>query len=706
MPSYKKPWVETRRFRSVKASLGLWGITIVLGGSLTCLGILGLLWYVWKAGDLTVIWRWIVLNSWLTEVVTILSAILQIVVLAQSVLATSLIAGLLIEKHGVPLTRVAEVSILRNANYGPSTLLWMFFSSTSFLRTAKMPIILALNLVSGFVAAPFLSAVLFTDLDIRNVAGQEHVLDMGSEIDLASQQLEQQPLLSFSPSFTPFGTAMGASDTSISEKGVSDTGVVQRVFIPMDDKDRTSLRDYQGKAYVHSSRFVCVRPTVKGGVEFVDGRQGVVPQFSGTIDVAATWSDAALPMPQNCSALSCLLDAANFECALPVQSTSIPGSRTVSLCYPRRTAFFIDPARELGNEPVSRFSEVILVLTSNFTSEAMDNLRQQGGTSIPMEIRSEEFTVWEFEDVALSMSLCLKQQTFDFADVRLTAESDMATPTPSWDDKSKGWDMQGVMRLYAAAPGRTSRGTYEVESVTGLIKNPITTFLVGSPLIIPRDIPSQGDNQSLVVHFSPSETPDAAVAPVNALMAGLFTAMLAATARPAVALQSLLTAMASTSLAALQPQLTVTHSARMLHSSPTLAPASTKGLAAVSAIVLSHVLCVLGTTALYLRYTRHSAAVGMGSWRAASQLLSDETAWVLDEATEFDDNAIADMMGGDGRREVRVARTFGEGARVQVVPVPGQGGTSLTVGNEGVTARRSVVWDATSQPGVPGGGAL
>lgn len=106
--------------------LGVWGFTIVAVGSLVTLAILAFLTFLWTTeGDLgseraPAAWRWVVLGRRATQAVTLATVLVRVALTAQSTVYTSLIAGIVLEGHGIPLSTVAQFSVLRGVNDGPS----------------------------------------------------------------------------------------------------------------------------------------------------------------------------------------------------------------------------------------------------------------------------------------------------------------------------------------------------------------------------------------------------------------------------------------------------------------------------------------------------------------------------------------------------------------------------------------------------------
>ena len=120
---YQTTTATTRHshWRRARATLGRVGVSIVLGGSLTALVILGFLLFLWLAEGpaggayAPTSWRWIVVNDYLSRAVTLSAAFLRIIVVLQIMMSTSLIAAILLEGpgYGVPLAHAAELSVTR-----------------------------------------------------------------------------------------------------------------------------------------------------------------------------------------------------------------------------------------------------------------------------------------------------------------------------------------------------------------------------------------------------------------------------------------------------------------------------------------------------------------------------------------------------------------------------------------------------------------
>ncbi|KAI8288379.1 hypothetical protein K4K60_011049 [Colletotrichum sp. SAR11_57] len=108
------------------------------------------------------------LDQYITQAITLSTVLLRSAVTAQSAIYTSLVAGIVLERHGVPLYRVAEISMIRCANDGPLRLAWLLVSSArkSILQAALVIVLLLTTL-----AVQFSSTLLVSDLGLASLVG-------------------------------------------------------------------------------------------------------------------------------------------------------------------------------------------------------------------------------------------------------------------------------------------------------------------------------------------------------------------------------------------------------------------------------------------------------------------------------------------------------------------------------------------------------
>jgi hypothetical protein len=123
------------RKQSIKESLGLIGCIVIVGGSILIVVTMAFLICLWGGNgplpggkEAHPMWRSIMLNGWITQAVTLSSVIIRIALALQASICTSLVAALILENYGVPLSKVAHFTILRSVNGGPFTLVYLMSS--------------------------------------------------------------------------------------------------------------------------------------------------------------------------------------------------------------------------------------------------------------------------------------------------------------------------------------------------------------------------------------------------------------------------------------------------------------------------------------------------------------------------------------------------------------------------------------------------
>ncbi|KAL8397250.1 hypothetical protein RB594_004100 [Gaeumannomyces avenae] len=626
--------------------LGVWGFTTIALGSFVTLAILGFLAFLWTTEAVSgserapAAWRWVVLGGRATQAVTLATVVARAAITAQSTVYTSLISSIALERHGVPLSAAAQFSVLRAINDGPLRLAWLLLTSSP--RRSALLAGLTVVLFATTVAVQFSSTILVSDLEFSTVVGEARntSLPVFMTADVIGLSHQSNGWLDRPTAYVPFGeiSSPGAADAVPSgETGLSDTGVVRRVFLPV--RQQQMIRRYHGPAIVFNSRFVCMRPSVVAGASPTASNAAAAPQSSvprldvtGGIDYAAAFAAAGLPLPPGCPRGSCFPRA--FNCSLPQlrdQNARAREGLSNSICVPdgRGAA---DSARNftLSDETVPRHAGVFLFLRTNGTAELWrgPNMTVVSG-QFPLAAAAGDggggggADEWASFEVAVGgrfvgaqfttggllvdASLCFQQAAFDMSDVKVWTPRDLRQPSVMWDSAKKRWDTRAVRRLVAPAE-RLSRGTFSVEWIGGPRRvdmvQYLTTRLVSSNYNAPRS--GGGGNVSLLMDPLGADEASFDFEP-HVEYQVLFRDLLNATGRPAVALQSVLMALAGSMVTEAMPQFNVRANATVTSSEFVLTPRRTRGLVAVAAVAGANMACGLAALALFALTTSHSA---------------------------------------------------------------------------------------------------
>ncbi len=671
-------WPERpRRLFSARAALGTFGVVAVVGGTLLSLGVLAFLFYLWlgegpdDGARSQAVWRRIVVGEVLGPTVTIASAVLRVVIATQALVGTSLLAAVVLERHGVPLAFLAEVSVLRCENSGPFRLVSLFLSSRSFLWRTKAAFVLALVLLVGAVASQFTSTLLVSDLSIFALVGDAAAVPVGAAVNLTNARFDYPMALSFPPAFTPFGEVAGpANSTAPTAAGLSDTGPVQRLYLPLADANRTVVRSYRGKAIVMSSRFVCMRPQLVGaGIDqipgdFPDSTIPGLPAFTGNISYTAALSAAGLDPPPDCPDAACF--STSFNCSLPF--VAYPAPPMYSACWPDRDNVRDTPLLVNTTGPLTNYSMAVLVLRSNVTDKVTQTL--QGFTSLPaISAADGEFVTWELVGIKISASLCFQTLGFTLVDAAVSADRDLAAPLAEWNQDTQQYQLDAPTRLLGVSAdgvrqNASARGLYHVEAVANATTPDFVALLNQGVILLSTEVFGVDSINTLLSTLALGS----AAITCSIQNQAVFEIAMAGAGRVALALQGLMTTMAAVHINNIIPLLTNATDATVVPSVLVLAPGRWRGLLAATAILFTSLATTAIITVLFLVKTRYSTINNY--WNAVSQVYSDETKWIIDGSADVRDPAVTKMVGDgvDANMHVQVARSFTDIGRVQAVP--------------------------------------
>ncbi|KAF6811912.1 hypothetical protein CPLU01_15018 [Colletotrichum plurivorum] len=654
--------------------LGLWGLSIIGGGTAIILAVLGFLVFLWSgegpedSRHATKAWRWVVLNQHTTQAVTLSTVLLRVAVTAQSYIYTSLIAGIVPEGHGVPLHHAAEVSVIRCANDGPLRLSWLLLTS---VRKSAAQAALAVVLLVATVAVQFSSTLLVSDLELSPLVGDSTTKSVRLHMsrDVISLNRQMNNWVPRPTAYVPFGEVFSAERNSTpSELGVADTGSVKRVFLPLSTAELASLRGYEGKAYAFESRFVCMRPSISVALSTIIPPPNTDTLLfylfaSGNISWESTFQRAGLPLPTNCDGGSCF--PSSFNCSLPqfqhAEAQAAQGFES-SLCLPDgRNARSIARNFTISEEPVAAYSQAFLFFRSNGTHDLWQGpgntvlsgrfplgaVSSTDGEWITYERsiggRDPQGTRLDNGVMRLDVTACFQQLTFNMADVKISSDRDLREPRVSWDSQARRWNTSEVQEMLgtAATNTTTTRGIFSVD----MLENPkhldATQFLTNKLI---NDL-YNSPRPNVSIFLDPLSSGISNVKPHVEYQA-VFADALAATGRPGAAMQAILTVLAGSAINEGLPQFDVSGDVVVTASVGVPAPRRMRGLIGVLGVVAVHAACGQAAVLMLAAKCRYSSQGNY--WQGLAQVVSDETAWVLEGASRSADSHVKREIGGGG----------------------------------------------------------
>lgn len=253
----------------IKDRLGALSIVLLVASTVGIVTSIGFLSFLWFGTDKNTTWRLLASEDWITKAVAISSLVLRTSISAQAVVATSMLAGLSLEKIGILLPHLASISTIRSSNSGPLTLAWFLSSAPTIknngLRGSFLAFITSTLLLSSLLSQ-FSSTVLLSDIK----SGLVPRFQVVNTIPTSLQDGEN------SSTFTAVDTTAWhrrpAAYASFAEyppgqytngTGFTDTGLSLRAFLPIADQaTRVLTKDYIGPATVVDTRVACFLPNI------------------------------------------------------------------------------------------------------------------------------------------------------------------------------------------------------------------------------------------------------------------------------------------------------------------------------------------------------------------------------------------------------------------------------------------------------------
>ncbi|KAL8282400.1 hypothetical protein RB597_009895 [Gaeumannomyces tritici] len=570
--------------------LGVWGFTTIALGSFVTLAILAFLAFLWTTEAVSgserapAAWRWVVLGGRATQAVTLATVVARAAITAQSTVYTSLIAGIALERHGVPLSAAAQFSVLRAINDGPLRLAWLLLTSSP--RRSALLAGLAVVLFATTVAVQFSSTILVSDLEFSALVGKARN---------ANGWLDRPTV------YVPFGeiSSPGAADAVPSGKtGLSDTGMVRRGFLPV--RQQQIIRRYHSPAIVFNSRFLRDRNA--------RAREGFsnsicVPDGRGAADSARNFTLSDEAVPRHAGMFLFLRTKGTAELWRGPNMTVVSGQ------FPLAAA----AGNGGGGGGAIEWASFEVAIGGRFVGAQLTT----GGLQV-------------------DASLCFQEAAFDMSDVKVWTPRDLRQPplvapaerlsVPGGGGAAGLGEMAAAVATAMTAPPPPpavippeERGTFSVEWIgeprrVDMVQY-LTTRLVSSNYKAPRS--GGGGNVSLLMDPLGADEVSLDFEP-HVEYQVLFRDLLNATGRPAVALQSVPAALAGSMVTEAMPQFNVRASATVTSSEFVLTPHRTRGLVVVAAVAGANMAC--GLAALT---TSHSARGSF--WQVLSQLVSEHT---------------------------------------------------------------------------------
>ncbi|KAI3324052.1 hypothetical protein HD806DRAFT_543490 [Xylariaceae sp. AK1471] len=665
----------------VLESLGFSGLACLIGGHIGILGVLAFLTFLWfgfgsapEAANASWAWRQIALLNWMTRAITLSSLAIRLFVTLQTTVCTSMIAALILEKRSARKSYIPWFSVIRSINDGPRRLVQMLLTSKSLTIGYYPEFWLAVLMVLTTIALQFSSTVLLSDLHSRMIVGDYNHTQVPGLITYNKEDFGIR-LVSFEyllkhPIFSTFGEVPSSIDISPDGHGVSDTGLLQRGFLPFSEsQNRTSARRYDGNAMVMSSRGTCMKPIIQGRYAYVRGGQGGSGNsegngvLEGQLQYTSSFQQAQVDAVSLCNAVNC---KEPFECSLPSSAYGDTQSGACQLNNFGRGPQYLslkphwNPSD--GEAPWSANSSAYLVFATNMRDTDWSQTVEPASLS-----EGQPYQEWQSYEILpgrfLNLTLCFVGVGLDRKSVKMNSSVDRHEPLMSRSIISKKYDTADVRKLFGVDGIRRSaaeRGTldmmiigesedgpassraYETITVRDVSNITIARFTTAVLELVfnAQSVQVIGDNGTLPFCSACSI---AAEVLLDTNLSMVLNDIITQSGRAANALLTYFTIIASAVYYDYLGALVDFQEAGTILTTVVQVPGqcteyTCQGFISVATLLGAHLLYVTVITILYTRQIRFSRYGNI--WHATSQLVSAESKEVWEQSNNVSDKAI------------------------------------------------------------------
>ncbi|KAI0105105.1 hypothetical protein GGR51DRAFT_572141 [Nemania sp. FL0031] len=654
--------------RPIYHSFGLVNAIVTIGGIILSLAVLGFLVFLWAGrgknpeGQLSNNpWRSIMLSGRLVQLITISALVLRVSLSSQVAICTSCVAALILERRSIPLSQSVPLSVLRSVNSGPHILIDHIFRKRDLARLLYPEVILLLLVALGNIAIQFSSTILLSDLHEHSLVEFPKEIQANLSINKNGPAIVIQwmPPPGDTPLFGEISSGYAANPNSL---GLSDTGLKQHIMLPF-DKGRTAIRSYEGPAMVMGSRVSCIPPVVSGEIRStaLDAGPQLFGYMDGRILVEDSMTRAGLAAQRPCNSTQCPSEI-SFHCIIP---STVSDEIATAYYIPSRHAWHPTPGSPWTPEAVT-----VLVLTTNLNSKGWESL---GNSTIKLNQHNikEEWVSYDFgNDRVINVTLCSFATSIMVSNVSMETSKELVEPSLGYLLNPS--DTTNIRKLLGADPlvqGWNERGILEVKNITDLnnrYANPLPS-LQQTAEYIEIYLKYYSANQT----FAGCDTCDGEFANSAREFSRVFQDIIQCTWRASVAVQTIFT-MSAQSLHDQHLKFnTISVPVQVRQTVSATIPIRYSGLIAVTALVLTNIICVLAITILYLSYSRY-AMIG-NFWHAVSQTVSDLTSDILSHGNQANDLAVSDLL-KENDAPVRLVKSLDTGhikiARAERIPDP------------------------------------
>ncbi|KAI1125574.1 hypothetical protein F5Y10DRAFT_294547 [Nemania abortiva] len=451
-------------------SLGFSGLSSLIGGHIGILGALAFLAFLWfgfgaapEAAKATSAWRRIALSDWMTRAITLSSLAIRVLTTLQVTVCTSMIAALILERRRARKSYVPWLSVIRSINDGPLRLLQMLLASMDFAVVCYPEFGLAVLMVSITLVLQLSSTLLLSDLHSFVIVGDYNRSQVPSLIPYNAStfdiHIDGFKYLLRSPIFSTFGEVQSVFDSSPNSHGLSDTGLLQRGFLPFaESQNRTSTRHYEGNAIVMSSRVACMRPVILGEYGYISNEYKNFPGcgvLEGMIQYTSSFRKAHVTSIPPCESGDC--EEEPFRCHIPSSNFGDWQSAACKLGGFGTAAgiLTLEPKWTPSDKPWTANSSTYLLQTTNMRDKDWSQVPDT--QELPEGVPFEEWQSYEiFPGRFLNITLCYMGVALERKAVEMDSSGGLREPVITGSQISTEYNTTDVQTLFGVDDPRKS----------------------------------------------------------------------------------------------------------------------------------------------------------------------------------------------------------------------------------------------------------
>ena len=688
-----------------KQKTGIVAIYVLVVGNVVILLTIGLLAFLWFADIRNPTWHSLIVRNWLSRTIAIISEALKQAVGFQIGVCSAMLAALALERFEVRLEKAASVSMMRGSVLGSGAIFSLLRDQRKSwhirgkLKTSLPILITIFALVYSFTQA--VTIILVSDVGLQQLPGWPRTsltpfgLTWNWNFTLSNRPstntVQRSTTWLRKPQIYP--TFAEYTEPPFVAKGVSDTGVTLRAFLPLAAAtDRQDIHRYVGKSTVLDARVTCQVPNLQGEIiKSTTNNLYVNGSFTASRSTPRLGNFTQIMTP----ALNYLSNISiPFSCVAPTTEAIVADSKQwrITICQlgegggtSTYSGGLISEFRPLSWLPTpgslfriaknsTEFGTAYLVLNVSLGSQQNWQAVTETGATPPSFSEHGEWRDLVYSGSSLVLSLTLCYSAFDTADIPVTivSESNRTEPLPTYPLSDRRYRFDAVRKQlgqYRSRQTLAERGLLELQRqrsswlAEGDETSPLDPVLRQFADMSGPDASGNHPNLTAIMwESSQCPSPSTFSYVVNPwicpdfMHVWLFQEIIQTGGSVAFGLQSLITVLASLAYYDQLAQFDKIENVEQTYFVTANTALRYRGFLAVAVVMAVHVILVTLVVLMFLRQTRYSMLGN--TWQALAQVITDQMVDYVDMASGMSDEQVTKCMKerGEGAGRVGVDR--------------------------------------------------